>query len=671
MTETIIHPEIAVYIMNTLKKCNNKVHRLLYSDKNTPGASRNRIYLLFLCLGFSAITHAQLHFSPRELKKLSVEELMNLEVTLVSRSPEKLTEAASAIQVITSEDIRRSGATHVAEALRLAPNLQVAQVSSSVWIISARGFNNIFANKLLVMIDGRTVYLPLYGGVLWEQQNVLMEDIDRIEVVSGPGGTLWGANAVNGVINIITKTAKASQGLYASFAAGSFVKNKASLRYGGTLGKKAWYRIHGQHFNRDNTLLPNGTDNTDEWKMTSGGFQVNWDLSDRDAFTVQGDYYDGRRKTAVSPSPLNGQNLLARWTRVVSARSNYALQVYFDRYYRADGPSSSSIKMNTVDADFQHRLSLGTKQTLIWGAGYRYVKDDANYTLLNRAGILPRFKRLDLFNAFVQDEFALTKNLRLIAGTKLLHNVYTGWEWQPNARLAWQRPKSTLWAAASRAVRTPSRFDVDYFLPMTPQPPNVPSVAGGPDFISEKLLAYEAGYRLRPNRLSSFSLSTFFNVYQDVYSVEAKPGTVTYQIQNGSEARSWGAELSANYQLFSIWRLRGGYTFFAKEIKAKEGRNFNPEYLGNDVRNQGMLQSILDLPGHFQLDLVGRYLDPLAKTFATARVPSYLTMDARLAYVNKGWELAVVGQNLGEKNHTEFGTIRIPRGFYAKIKARF
>jgi iron complex outermembrane receptor protein len=641
------------------------------SYRNAGKSTWKKTGFFVAAFSFGATVQGQVVFAPRELKKLSVQELMNVEVTLPSRTPEKLTEAASAIQVITNEDIRRSGATNVAEALRLAPNLQVAQLSSSVWIISARGFNNVFSNKLLVMIDGRTVYTPLYGGVLWEQQNVLLEDVDRIEVVSGPGGTLWGANAVNGVINIVTKQAKETQGLYASVAVGDFINDMAALRYGGKIGKNASFRVYGQHFDRDSTSLANKKKNSDAWNMNHGGFRFDWNASEKDIVTLQGDYYDGRRKTAPHKSPLNGQNILSRWNHVFSPTSDLSLQVYYDRYFRADAPTVSSDKMNTLDADFQHRFELGKIQSVVWGAGYRYVKDDAHFANTASAGIVPQYKRLDLFNAFVQDELMLTKNIRFMAGTKLLHNEYTGWEWQPNARLAWQGPKSTIWAAASRAVRTPSRFDVDYFLPITPQPPNVPSVAGGPDFVSEKLWAYEAGYRLHPNKISAFSLSLFYNVYRDVYSVEAKPGTLTYQIQNGAQAQSWGAELSANYQVLPTWRLRGGYTFFAKDIYPKAGHLFNPDYLGNDVRNQGLVQSILDLPLHLQFDVAARYLDPLAKTFATVYVPSYLTFDARLAYARKGWDLAVVGQNLGQKNHTEFGTFLIPRSVYAKISARF
>jgi iron complex outermembrane recepter protein len=627
--------------------------------------------LAILFLIFPLCISAQTGFSPRQIKRLSVEELMNLDVTLVSRTPEKLTTVASAIQVITSEDIRRSAATNVPEALRLASNLQVSQLSSSVWIISARGFNSVFSNKLLVMIDGRTIYTPLYGGVLWEQQNVLLEDVERIEVVSGPGGTLWGANAVNGVINIITKHTSQTKGLYASVAAGNFLQDMASLRYGGNIGKKGGYKVYVQHFDRNETTLPNGTKNADAWNLTQAGFRTDWNATAKDAFAVQGDYYAGKRDGKPSSSSSNGQNILGRWTRTIGDSSGVQLQLYFDRYYRRDAPTSSSDEMNTIDLDFQHHFIIGRSHSIVWGAGYRYVKDNANFSITAGAGIVPRFKRLDLFNSFIQDEISLTKTVKLTIGTKLLHNVYTELEWQPNVRLAWQTKKSSLWGAVSRAVRTPSRFDVDYFLPMTPQPPNIPSVAGGPNFISEKMIAYEAGFRFQPNAFSLVSLTTFYNIYRDVYSVEPLPGTFTYQIQNGSKAESWGFEISGSYQLHKSWRVRGGYTYFNKDIRAEAGHVFDPSYLGNDARNIAMLQSILDLPLQLQLDITARHVDGLKKSFATARVPAYFTMDARLAFTYKGFELSVAGQNLTQKEHTEFGTFNLPRHGYAKISARF
>lgn len=613
---------------------------------------------------------AQTGLSPRNIKRLSIDELMNLEVTLVSRTPEKLTTVASAIQVITSEDIRRSAATNIPEALRLASNLQVSQLSSHVWIISARGFNSVFSNKLLVMIDGRTVYTPLYGGVIWENQNVLLEDVERIEVVSGPGGTLWGANAVNGVINIITKHSSHTKGLFASVAAGDFLQDMASLRYGGSIGKNGGYKIYAQHSDRNETTMPNGAKNPDAWSLTQAGFRTDWNTSPKDAFTVQGDYYAVKRETAPSNSKSNGQNILGRWTRFITDSSGLQLQLYFDRYYRQDAPTSSYDEMSTIDIDFQHHFFIGRNHSIVWGAGYRYVKDDVDFGTAG-AGVLPRFRNLDLFNSFIQDEISLAKTLKLTLGTKLLHNVYTNFEWQPNVRLAWQTKKSSLWGAVSRAVRTPSRFDVDYFLPTTPQPPNIPSVAGGPNFISEKLIAYEAGYRFQPDAFSAVSIATFYNVYRDVYSVEPLPGTFTYQIQNGSEAESWGFEISGSYQLRKSWRVRGGYTYFNKDIRAKEGHVFNPSYLANDARNQALLQSILDLPLGMQLDVAARHVDGLKESFSTVRVPAYFTMDARLAFAYKGFELCVAGQNLTQKKHNEFGAFNLPRHVYAKISARF
>jgi iron complex outermembrane receptor protein len=607
---------------------------------------------------------------PRELKKLSIEELMDLEVTLVSRSPQRLAEVASAIQVITRDDIRQSGATNIPEALRLVTNLQVAQLHANAWIISSRGFNTIFANKLLVMIDGRTVYTPLFGGVLWELQNVLLEDIDRIEVVSGPGGSLWGVNAVNGVINIITKSSKETQGLYASALGGTFIRDHVAIRYGGKLSDKIFYKVYAQHYDRNQTQKADGTDYTDAWRLTQGGFKMDWNGSAADQYTVQGDYYTGTKKTAGGNSDFNGQNILARWTRGFSNQSNLMLQLYYDRYYRDDVPAQQSDELNTVDADLQYRFLLSKKHTILSGIGYRLVRDRA-VTRTAGVGILPERKTLDLFTAFVQDEIVITNHLKATIGTKLSHNVYSGFELQPSGRVALSiTDKSTLWAAVSRAVRSPSRYDVDFYLPTTLQPPNVPSVAGGPNFVSEKLWAYEVGYRLQPNAKSTFSLATFYNLYDDVYSVENLPGTLTYQIQNGCTGRSWGAELSGTYQLTSAWRLRGGYTYIDKKLTVKPGHNFNPSYLGNDAKNQAMLQSMTDVTKNFHIDVIARYLDYLPKSLATAMVPGYFTYDTRLAYNLKSFEVAVLGQNLFRKAHPEFQALTIPRSVYAKLTLR-
>ncbi|MCW3110824.1 MAG: TonB-dependent receptor [Segetibacter sp.] len=629
-------------------------------------------FLIFFSLTLLSLeTIAQYEkLTPGELKKLSVEELMNLEVTLVSRSPQKLAEAASAVQVITGEDIRNSGATNIAEALRLVTNLQVAQLRSNIWLISSRGFNQLFANKLLVMIDGRTVYTPLFAGVFWDMQNVLLEDVDKIEVVSGPGGTLWGANAVNGVINIITKNSAETQGLYASALAGTFIKDHAAVRWGGKIGKKISYKVYGQHFDRNSTKKPDGTDFSDAWKLTQGGFRMDWNGRKADNYTVQGDYYGGTIKTAGSNSDFNGQNILGRWSRNFSEKSDLTLQLYYDRYFKQDAPGKTSDKINTADVDFQYRFPIAKRHSILSGLGYRMVKDE--FISSNPfVAILPQKKSLDLFNAFIQNEIAVSDVLKVTAGTKVLHNVYTGIEVQPGIRMALTVKKNnTLWAAVSRAVRTPSRIDVDYFSPVALQPPTSVSVTGGPTFKSEKAFAYELGYRIQPNTKSSFSIASFYNVYKNVYSLEALPGTLTYQIFNGSEGKSWGSELSGTYQLLDKWRVRGGYTYFDMKLKAKPGHTFDPSYLANDVQNQAMLQSMTDLPFNLHLDVIARYLDYLPQTITTVEVPGYFTFDTRIAYTIKHVEVSVAGQNLYKKNHTEYNTLNIPRSIYAKLTFR-
>jgi iron complex outermembrane receptor protein len=392
-----------------------------------------------------------------------VEELMDVEVTSVSRRPEKLTEAASAIQVITGEDIRRSGANSIPEALRLAPNLQVAQVNSSQWAVSSRGFNNVLSNKLLVMIDGRTVYTPLYAGVFWDVQDALLEDIDRIEVVSGPGGTLWGANAVNGVINIITKSAKDTQGFFMEAGAGTESNGFGSMRYGGQLSPGLYYRVYGKGFNRDELVVADGSDAGDGWDMGQGGFRLDWEPNQDDVLTLQSDFYDSKPNPEAASDPVvaMGGNILGRWTHKISDDSDFQVQFYYDRT-RRDFNDEFTENLDTYDFDAQHRFQIGDRQEIIWGLGYRRMDDSvANLELL---GFDPGNKTLSLYSAFIQDEITLIEDrLRLTLGSKFEHNEYTGFEVQPSGRLAWTpSTEHTVWAAVSRAVRTPSRIDRDF-----------------------------------------------------------------------------------------------------------------------------------------------------------------------------------------------------------------
>ena len=604
--------------------------------------------------------------APEDLKKLSMEELMNLKVTSVSRRPEKLTEVASAIQVITHDEIRRSGATSIPEALRLASNLQVAQLNSSAWIISARGFNAVFSNKLLVMIDGRTVYSPLFAGVFWDVQNVLLEDVDRIEVISGPGGTAWGANAVNGVINIITRKASETQGLYASAGAGNYLRQKGSLRYGGTLGSNLSYRVHGMYANRDHTYFSRDSANADAWRIAQGGFALDWEASGADRVAVQGNVYGGLHKNMPENSSVDGQNALARWSHSFPDESSLVVQAYYDRTWRKDIPSTISDQMQTYDLDIDHSFALGNFQTIVWGVGYRFMRDEShNSTPI--IGLLPNARDMKLFSTFVQDEIGLANDqLKLIVGTKLQHNTFSGFEFQPSVRVAWVQNYYTAWAAVSRAVRAPSRIDVDYFLPTFPVPAGVPNVAGGPNFTSEKVVAWEAGYRIQPSASTSFSLAAFYNRYDDLYSVEALPNTVTYQIQNGTEGNSRGVEFSGRVRPGNKWRLRGGYSYFYKELANKPGRVYDYSALGNDAENRVTLQSMLDLPANFQLDVTFRYIDPLPKP----AVPDYMTFGARIAWVHGPLEIAMIGQNLMDEKHQEYLSL-IPRTIYGNIACRF
>jgi iron complex outermembrane receptor protein len=508
-----------------------------------------------------------------------------------------------------------------------------------------------------------------FAGVLWDIQNVVLEDVERIEVISGPGGTLWGANAVNGVINVITKKAKDTRGLYVTGAAGDFLNAFAAIRYGDNIGDKFFYRVYAQHHNRGRTFLPNGDENKDAWKITQAGFRLEGSPTDKDFFTMQGDVFSGSKENPTDTRAFDGQNILGRWSRTLSENSNFILQLYYDRYWRDDPITADELE--TYDLDFQHRFSLSEKHRMLWGVGYRYVIDKVqNRTIF--VGLDPATRRMPLYSGFVQDEISFSNTLKLTIGTKLLDNFFSGFEIQPSARIAWTvRQHHTLWTAVSRAVRAPSRLDVDYRLPMEPQPPTVASVAGGPEFDSEKLNAFELGYRIQPNESSSFSIATFYNDYNDVYSVEPLPGTLTYQIQNGSEAESWGGEFSGVYQLAAWWRMRGGFTYLGKDLRPKTGRTHDPAYLANDAKHQLMFHSMINLPYNFNVDLIGRYLDYLPATFATKRVPEYFTFDTRIAWEYKFVEISLIGQNLWDHKHAEFQEVQIPRSFYGKLTWRF
>ena len=627
-----------------------------------------------------------------DLKQLNVEDLMNLQVTSVARHPEKLIETASAIQVITQEDIRRSGATSIPEALRLADNLQVAQKNSHDWAISARGFNTNLGNKLLVMVDGRTVYTPLYSGVFWDAQDYVLEDIDRIEVISGPGGALWGANAVNGVINIITKSATDTLGLYAEAGGGSQPQTLSALRYGGALSAETQFRIYAKYFDRGDEVLANGNPEPDAWRQGRTGFRVDSQATSRDRLTLQGDYYDGHENVQTGGSgDASGQNLLGRWTRTLSDDSDLSLQSYIDQTHLADPLPSLAAgaltlapagvlydDLTTYDVDFQHRFIFGVRNRVVWGLGYRLTHDAV--IAAPAVGFLPPVLRQNLFSAFVQDEIALRKNLSFTLGTKLEHNDYTGFEFEPDARLSWTlSPSQALWSAISRAVRTPSRIDHDL---SEGSPPYFALLRGSADFTSEALIAYELGYRAQLNSTLSASVSTFYNQYNDVRSTSITPvKLLPFFFANNLEGHTHGMELSGDYQISEIWSLHAGYTLLKEHLRVKPGQ-FDLSAARNetaDPEHQFSIRSAITLPRHVELAAGLRWIDTLQTNNGPTpgSVPAYFELESRLAWhVNDRLELSLAGQNLLHNHHPEYGfpdTARpeIERSVYGKFACRY
>ena len=607
--------------------------------------------------------------SATALKQLSLSELMDVEVTSVSRAPVPLSETAAAVQVITRDDIRRSGATTLAEALRLATNLQVAQVNSRDWAITARGFNGAsvttgsLANKLLVMIDGRSVYTPLFGGVFWDAQHVALDDIERIEVVSGPGGTLWGANAVNGVINVITRSAEETQGGTVTAGAGSFLEKFGAARYGGAVGRNLFYRVYGQHLDADSTKRVNGADGGDDWSFSQGGFRTDYRRSGADHLTVQGDFYVGREGTP-SAVQINGQNILARWQHSVAPESAWTAQVYLDRTRRTFPLAGLSEDLQTADVDLQHRFPVGTLYSILWGVGYRHMWDDV--TNGRSTSFIPAKRTMQLASGFVQAELTPPgSSVKVTAGTKLEHNEFSGLEVQPGVRLAWTPPGPHMaWAAASRSVRSPARFDSEI---------HVAPTHGNPDFAAETVMAYELGYRVHPADSLSLSLSTFYNRYGDIRSINvnaAQPGTLIFA--NDQEVTSYGFELSGAFQPAAWWRMRGGYTFLEKDFRllSANALAFSEPFEAQDPQNQMLLQSIMDLPHGIEFDVVARRVAELPATALNPRIPEYTTADVRVAWRISRWELSAIGQNLGG-SHPEFASpvlsFEIPRSFHGRV----
>ncbi len=567
-----------------------------------------------------------------ELHELTIEQLANLEVTSVSRRPESIWEAPAAIEVITSEDIRRSGAQSLPEVLRLARNLEVARVDSQYYAISARGFNSFQAsNKLLVLIDGRSVYHPLYSGVLWDQQQVPLQDIERIEVISGPGGTLWGANAVNGVINIITQSAADTQGFQADIFAGD-VDSRADLRYGGRIGDNGSYRLYASALDRGSLFTTTGAEANDDWQLGQVGFRSDWGgLSN--SFMLQGAYHDRLDER----SDNTGSHLLGRWRRLLEDGSSFELQGFYSHTAAAAGSVRDELHM--WDIELQHTFAVGGAHQIVWGGGYRV--SESEFITPGPAALAEPQNTLHTANIFIQDEIALRDNLSLTLGLKLEDHTFTDLEYMPSARLAWHPAENSLvWAAVSRAVRTPSRIDYEL---------EIPGVVVPGQFQSEYLIAYELGYRRQPNAWSSFSINLYYHDYEGVRTLNlTPPGVLPACYCNGLNGGIYGAEAWADFAINEDWRISAGATLLESDLKTDplaidfNGSGYDPSY-------QIFLRSRADLSSDFTLDLDLRAIDSPAP-----QIPAYVELGARLGWrVNENVEIALAGHNLLDESHPE------------------
>ena len=622
---------------------------------------------------------------------------MDVEVTSVTRTESTVGRSATAVFVITPEMIRRSGATSVPEVLRMAPGLNVARINSGNWAVSSRGFNFRFANKLLVQIDGRSVYTPTFSGVYWEANDVMLEDVERIEVIRGPGATVWGANAVNGVINIITKKAADTQGALITGGAGTEERGFTGARYGGSAGDLNW-RVYGKQFDRDQGHLPGGIA-ADDWRMAQTGVRADWTPTACDTFTLQGDYFNGEngvnqhrfapgfpfQTTVTDDIELFGGNVLGRWTRDLGEDRSWALQMYYDRFARHFSVLDQC--QDIFDLDFQYQFYFGPRHHVVWGAGYRYNKDCMMGGF--QVSFVPPARETNLFSYFVQDEIALREDeLFLTLGSKFEHNSFTGFEFQPSTRLLYSPdPRRAVWGAVSRAVRTPARSDDDMrnivrTIPMGPPPPVFVQYQGDRSVESEDLMAYELGYRAQPTDDFSWDIAAFFNKYEDliVFNPTAMgsppPAIWPWVATNGMDGETYGFELASTYHLSPCWRLTGSYSYLQMQLHAAAGITPRTEESeGQSPHSQFYVRSSWDMAHDLELDLMLRYVDSLH--WVSSDIPSYFTMDVRLGWrPTEHLEMAVVGQNLLDDHHYEFFdsdalATEVDRGAYGTVTLRY
>jgi len=660
-------------------------------------AIRSLMTLCACAAGYSQAPPAQ------DLTGLPFEDLMNIKVSSVSKRQQNLSRTAAAVFVITSEDIRHSGASSIPDLLRMVPGLDVARINQGTWAITSRGFNGQFSNKILVLIDGRTVYDPSFSGVYWDVQDYVLEDIDRIEVIRGPGATIWGSNAVNGVVNITTKAARDTSGALVSMDAGSDERG-GSVRYGGTLGGSASYRVFGKYYGRDSSSDFSPQHLSDSTHLSHAGFRLDWEPGRRDSFTFEGDGYSGitdnpfRAPPALLGAPIphvaatqtGGGDFLAKWTHTFAGGSQFTVQAYADRLTRVDATDPEL--RTTADFEARDHIHMG-RHEIVWGFGYRHNWD--RITGSPQTHFTPSKWQGSLVNGFFQDEITLAENkLWLTLGGKLEHNDFTGLETEPAASLIWvPAERHSVWISASGASKIPARNDTDIFYGVTsfPTPQGFPALIAGignPQFQSEKVVTYQAGYRVEPVRWLWLDLTGFRNDYRDLRTIESVtpsfvPGASPYLLmpliyRNGEFGRTYGAEAFLEWKALENWTLSGGYTWFLPALRIQPSSTDSvtlPENQGNAPRNQMQVRSRASLPKRIEWDTaiyrVGR--------LGTGNIPAYTRLDVRIGWrASSHIELSVGGRNLLSPAHMEFDETEqkvlsapVERNFYCSVTWRF
>jgi iron complex outermembrane receptor protein len=611
-----------------------------------------------------------------DLRGMSIEDLQNINVTSVSKTDMPLSDAAAAIYVISHEDIRRSGAVTIPEMLRLAPNLQVYQSTPSNWVVTARALNGNkdgqnFSNKLLVLIDGRTVYTPLFSGVYWDMPDVLPDDVDRIEVISGPGATLWGANAVNGVINIITRRASETKGLFADVRAGPD-RQAIGARVSGQAGDALSYQVHGRYLHDQAYQFASGASAQDGWRHFTGGFRLDWTPGQSDQLMLQGEIFGAREHLPPADiEHVSGRSLTLHWAHDLGSAGQLQAQAFYDRIKRNDKPTGGGkFHTDTFDFELQHNFNAGA-HAVVWGAGARLVDYDidGSPTLFFE----PDHRNLFIGNVFVQDSIALTDDLTLIAGLKAEQLPYAGISLLPEARLAWKiAPSALLWASVERAVRSPPPFDED----VQERSGGLISISANRQFQTEKLPSIEAGARLQPAPSFSFSLTAFYHRYDDLRTTELGTGPFLLNLTWGNNLKGgiYGLEGWADWRAAPWWTLSFGATVLERDLQFKPGPTFLSDILGtgqvgNDPPYALKLQSSMNPLPDVTFDLNLRAYGGLRQ----ATVPAYRELGGRLAWqATPAMTLSLSGTNLLHDRHQEYpGGDFIPRRIMGGLELRY